>query len=702
MPVEGRGVQVASKPDSGLPFLGIVSGDRRRTHAEVADRVARIAGGLHKLGVKQGDSVCILMRNDIAFIEAAYAAMRLGAYGVPVNWHFKPEEINYILGDSGTSVLIAHADMLHQLREAIPAGVTVLSVPTPPEILATYRIDRDHMSTPDFATDFETWLAQQTPYDGPVVPQPSNMIYTSGTTGNPKGVRRDAPTPEQMAAAERMRGLIYGLKPGARALLPGPLYHSAPNSFGLRAGRLGGALVIMPRFEPEEFLRLIERERIDTIFMVPTMFIRLMRLPDEVRRKYDMSSLRHVIHAAAPCPPDVKRAMIEWWGPVIYEFYGSTESGAVTFANSEDALKKPGTVGKISPGAELRFVGDDGRVLPQGEIGEIYSRISSNPDFTYHNKPAKRVEIERDGFITSGDVGYIDADGYVFICDRKRDMVISGGVNIYPAEIEAVLQAVPGVHDCAVFGIPDAEFGEALMAVVEPQPGVTLEVADIRARLKAVARRLQGAKTRRNPVQPAAGGFRQDLQAPPARSLLGAGGAKDLREGTGPPPSSSCAAAKKLQTWACRAFSGELNMSPQAMPSMPAEAQTAHRRRQALEEDTRLRNDIRLLGRILGDTVRDQEGADVFDLVERIRQTSIRFHRDEDRKARSELEQILDGMSISKTVLIVRAFSYFSHLANIAEDQNTIRQMRTRSAAKGAPRAGALADTLAHGAGRGS
>ena len=205
--------------------------------------------------------------------------------------------------------------------------------------------------------------------------------------------------------------------------------------------------------------------------MVPTMFIRLMKLPEDVRKKYDVSSLRHIIHAAAPCPADVKRAMIEWWGPVIYEFYGSTESSAVTFATSEDALKKPGTVGKISPGAELRFIGDDGRVLPAGEIGEIYSRMAGMPDFTYHNKPEKRAEIDRDGFITSGDVGYIDEDGYVFICDRKRDMVISGGVNIYPAEIESVLHAVPGVHDCAVFGIPDAEFGEALMAVVEPQAG---------------------------------------------------------------------------------------------------------------------------------------------------------------------------------------------------------------------------------------
>jgi long-chain acyl-CoA synthetase len=273
--------------------------------------------------------------------------------------------------------------------------------------------------------------------------------------------------------------------------LPGPLYHSAPNAFGLRAGRLGGALVLMPRFEPEEFLALIEAQRIDTIFMVPTMFIRLMKLPQTVRSRYDMSSLRHVIHAAAPCPPEVKRAMIAWWGPVIHEFYGSTESGAVTFASSADALNKPGTVGRIAPGAELRFVGDDGELLPQGAVGEIYSRIAGLPDFTYHNRPEKRAEIERDGFITSGDVGYIDADGYVFICDRKRDMVISGGVNIYPAEIEAALHGFPGVHDCAVFGIPDDEFGEALMAVVELQPGVTLDVAAIRAGLKT---RLAGYK----------------------------------------------------------------------------------------------------------------------------------------------------------------------------------------------------------------
>ena len=464
--------------------IGIVSGTRVASHDGVADRARRIAGGLQALGVTAGDCVAILMRNDIACIEAAYGVAALGAYAVPVNWHFKPDEIEYVLKDSGAKVLFGHADLLHPLKGSIPRSVTVISVATPPEILASYKIDLALLAKPTFADELENWLVRQKPYDGPAQPQPQNMIYTSGTTGNPKGVRRSAPTPAQAANAEAMRALIYGLKPNARAVLPGPFYHSAPNSFALRAGRLGGVLVLMPRFDPEHFLRIVDEEKIDTIFMVPTMFIRLLKLPEDVRKRYDMSSLRHIIIAAAPCPPEVKREMIAWWGPVIYEFYGSTESGAVTFANSQDALTKPGTVGKIAPGAELRFYSDDGKQVAQGAVGEIYSRIAGNPDFTYHNKPEKRAEIDRDGFITSGDVGYIDDDGYVFISDRKRDMVISGGVNIYPAEIEAVLHGLPGVHDCAVFGVPDAEFGETLMAAVEPQPGVELDIDAIRGQLR--------------------------------------------------------------------------------------------------------------------------------------------------------------------------------------------------------------------------
>jgi long-chain acyl-CoA synthetase len=465
---------------------GIISGSRTHRFDDVEQRVMLMAGGLHALGVRAGDCVCILMRNDIAFIEASYAVMTLGGYAVPINWHFKPEEVDYILRDTATCVLIGHADLLDAKRDVIPDNLVLLSIPTPPEIADNYPIKPSSNNPPRGAEDLDRWLSRQTPYSGPKLPQPQSMIYTSGTTGRPKGVRRQAPTAAQVASNEAMRARIYGLKPGARALLPGPLYHSAPNAFALRAGRLGGALFLMPRFDAEGLLQLVQQQAIDTIFMVPTMFVRLLKLPAIIREKYDVSSLRHVVHAAAPCPPDVKQAMMNWWGPVIYEYYGSTESGAVTFATPEDALRKPGTVGKIVHGAELRFLDDAGNILPSGEIGEIYSHSAGSPDFSYHNKPEKRIEIERDGFITSGDVGYVDEDGYVFISDRKRDMVISGGVNIYPAEVEAALHGLPGVRDCAVFGIPDDEFGEALMAVIEPQPGTTVDVAVIRIQLKSI------------------------------------------------------------------------------------------------------------------------------------------------------------------------------------------------------------------------
>jgi long-chain acyl-CoA synthetase len=441
----------------------------------------RVASGLAALGVKPGDCVAILMRNDAPFLAVTYGVMRLGAYAVPLNWHFKGEEIAYILADCGARALFGHADLLAGIQNHLPAGLPVFDVPVPPHIRASYGGGpRDAVPG---ATDFAPWVADQPEHAGPVPPAPTSMIYTSGTTGNPKGVRRQTPTDDVVEKLNALRATIYGLKPGIRACLPGPLYHSAPNSFGLRAGRIGDLLVLMERFDAEGLLRLIDAERIDTIFMVPTMFIRLLKLPEETRRKYDVSSLRHIIHAAAPCPADVKAAMIAWWGPVIWEFYGGTESGPVTFASSADALLKPGTVGRASPGAELRILDENNRILPAGEIGEIYSRIDCYPDFTYHNNPEKRREIDRDGFITCGDIGYLDADGYLFISDRKRDMVISGGVNIYPAEIESVLHAMPGVHDCAVFGIPDADYGEALMAVVEPREAVVLTPEAIRAHL---------------------------------------------------------------------------------------------------------------------------------------------------------------------------------------------------------------------------
>ena len=460
---------------------GVVSASGFRPFDALERRVRQIASGLEALGTGPGDCVALLMRNDAPFLEVSYAVMRLGAYAVPLNWHFKAGEIAYILADCGARALFVHEDLLAGIADALPPHLAVFAVAPPAGLLEAYGVAPVKQPIPRF----EPWLETLPEHPGPALPGPMSMIYTSGTTGVPKGVRRLAQTPEQTAVLDALKALVYGLKPGIRALLPGPLYHAAPNSFGLGSGRIGDLLVLMERFEPEALLRIIEQEAIDTVFMVPTMFIRLLKLPPEVRRRYDVSSLRFVIHAAAPCPADVKTAMLQWWGPVIYEFYGGTESGPVSFVTPGEALKKPGTVGRASPGALIRILDGDGRELPQGSVGEIFSRIEGYPDFTYHNKDALRADVEQDGFITCGDMGYLDQDGYLFICDRRRDMVISGGVNIYPAEIEGVLHGMDGVHDCAVFGIPDAEFGEALMAVVEPTEGAALSPDAIRAHLSA-------------------------------------------------------------------------------------------------------------------------------------------------------------------------------------------------------------------------
>jgi long-chain acyl-CoA synthetase len=462
---------------------GLVSGARRLSQEALDARVRQVAAGLAALDVGPGECVAILMRNDIAFMEAAYAAQTLGAYAVPINWHFKAEEIVYILTDCATSVLIGHADLLAPVAADIPAHITLIAAATPPEVAQAYGLAPVAAAAVPCAQDYEAWLERQVPYAGKMQMPSLTMFYTSGTTGHPKGVRRPAPTPQQMRAIERMRRDLLGILPGIRSVVPGPLYHSAPNAFAMHAGRVGELMVLMPRFNPMGLLALIERERLDTMFMVPTMFIRLLKLPEEARLRFDVSSLRFVIHAAAPCPHDVKRAMIDWWGPVINEFYGSTESGAVTLATSADTLAKPGSVGRAVEDAEVRILDDAGRSLPAGEVGEIFTRFAELPDFTYHNRPDERVKVDRDGFITSGDVGYLDKDGYLFLCDRKRDMVISGGVNIYPAEIEGVLHGAPGVKDCAVFGIPDAEFGEKLMAVVEPLEGSALATEDLGAYL---------------------------------------------------------------------------------------------------------------------------------------------------------------------------------------------------------------------------
>ncbi|MEZ5763692.1 MAG: AMP-binding protein [Xanthobacteraceae bacterium] len=290
---------------------------------------------------------------------------------------------------------------------------------------------------------------------------------------------------------EETRRDVYGVAPGGRILIPGPLYHGVPNGIAISAALVADLLVLMPRFEPEQLLALIERHRIESVFMVPTMFVRLLALPAEVRTRYDLTSLRFVLHAAAPCPVDIKRRMIEWLGPVVNEFYGGTESGPIAFSDSASWLRRPGTVGRVLDRAVLRVLDENGNDCPAGVPGEIFARLSHYPDFTYHGQEQKRREIEREGLITLGDIGYYDEDGFLFLCDRKRDMVIIGGANVYPAEIESVLTAMPGVKDCAVFGVPDAEYGESLLALVELHPDVSFGSTEVMAFLRE---RLSGFK----------------------------------------------------------------------------------------------------------------------------------------------------------------------------------------------------------------
>jgi long-chain acyl-CoA synthetase len=465
------------------PFLQL--GEEVLTRAAMLGHAARAASGFSALGVGAGDAVALLLRNDLPFFEACFGAGSIGAYAVPFNWHATAHEVAYLLRDCGARVLVAHADLLGRVEAAIPPEVTVLAVEPSPALRRAHQLIPASCRLRPGMVAWRDWLARQPPWQGTASSPPQSIIYTSGTTGRPKGVRRQRPTAEQLIHIEVARRTILGIEPGARVLLPGPIYHSAPNSYGIGAARVAERLVLMARFEPEEMLRLIERHRIEAVLMVPTMFVRLLKLPEVVRRRYDVTSLRFVIHAAAPCPVDVKRAMIDWWGPVINEFYGGTETGTISFCSSAEWLAHPGTVGRVVDQARLAILDDDGRPCPVGIPGEIFMRLAYLPEFTYHGQDEKRHEVERDGLITLGDVGYVDAGGYLYLCDRKRDMAIIGGTNVYPAEIEGVLVAMAGVRDCAVFGIPDAEYGEALMAVVEPEPGAGIDAGSVHEYLRS-------------------------------------------------------------------------------------------------------------------------------------------------------------------------------------------------------------------------
>lgn len=447
-------------------------------------RALRAARGFDSLGVREGDAVALLMRNDFAFFEAQQAAAALGAYAVPINWHGKPEEVLYIINDVKPRVLVAHADLLAPLRHRIPTETAVITVPTPPEAQRSFALSDAAVGMPADALEWNGWLEAIAPWDGPPRRSRATMIYTSGTTGRAKGVKREAATPEQAAAYVELLRSVYGLQPGVRALIGGPLYHASPNAYARQALPICELLVMQTRFDAEAVLAAIERHRISHMVAVPTMFVRMLKLPEAVRRRYDLRSLIWVTHTGAPCSAETKKALMDWWGPVVYETYGGTEVGTATLSTPEDGQAFPGSVGRPTPGTRMALYGEDGQPVAPGEVGEIYVRVPAYADFTYHNDPEKRKEVERDGLISCGDVGYVKGD-HLYLCDRRSDMVISAGVNIYPAEIEAVLLQCPLVRDCAVFGIPDEEMGESLAAAIEPMPGTDPDSDEIRGFLEA-------------------------------------------------------------------------------------------------------------------------------------------------------------------------------------------------------------------------
>jgi long-chain acyl-CoA synthetase len=447
---------------------GIVSGQRYLSPQALEHNASRAASALHSVGVWQGDVVALLLRNDFAFFEATRGATLLGATTVPLNWHMSAEEIAYVLDDCDAKVLIAHSDLLTEAVLAVCGSREVIAVESPPEVAEAFQLSTQHCKAPSALPEWYQWLSAFEPWSEEPRALSSPMFYTSGTSGMPKGVLRKPVAPEIAGRAMKRSSDAWGLgDPGMRSIMTGPLYHSAPNAYGIGVVRGGGLLILQPRFDAEDMLATIERFGITHLHMVPTMFVRLLKLPESVRRAYDLSSLKHVAHGAAPCPRDVKAEMIEWWGPVIYEYYAMTETGIIAICNSEEWLTHQGTVGRPPEGIDIQIWDEQGNRCAVGVPGQICVSSETTPYVAYHRAEQKTADMRIGNYIATGDVGYLDEDGFVYISDRISDMVISGGVNIYPAEIEKVLVSMPSVRDCAVFGVPDKEFGERLVSVVE-------------------------------------------------------------------------------------------------------------------------------------------------------------------------------------------------------------------------------------------
>ncbi|MCZ1071985.1 AMP-binding protein [Rhodococcus sp. A5(2022)] len=465
---------VATTPDK--PAIVRPATGESLTYRQLDENSVRLAKYLRAAGLEPGDHIALISDNDLRVMEVYWAALRSGLYITVVNWHLTPSEAAYVVNDCGAKVLVASAGA----ATAIDTGTE-----------AYPNVDRRLVYggvLPGFDDYSEALAAFDT---SPLESQPrgQDMLYSSGTTGRPKGIEpklpegqvQDVPDPYTAGFAP-----MYGFDADTVYLCPAPLYHAAPLRFCGTIQSVGGTVILMDRFEPEEALALIDRYRVTHSQWVPTMFVRMLKLPEEVRGRYDVSSLKVAIHAAAPCPPEIKRAMIEWWGPVVYEYYASTEGAGATFIDSQQALAHPGSVGRDGVMGIVHICDDEGRELPTGAVGTVWWEGDEHP-FRYHNDPEKTRQAthpDHPTWTTSGDIGYLDEERYLYLTDRAAFTIISGGVNIYPQESENVLTLHPKVYDVAVIGVPNEEMGEEVKAVVqladgvEPGPEVERELLD--------------------------------------------------------------------------------------------------------------------------------------------------------------------------------------------------------------------------------
>ena len=457
-----RGMAVAYWAANHPDAPAVVERDRVSTFAELNAQANRLVRALRRRGVRPGAGIALLCANRTEFVEVVAAADRAGLRLTPVNWHLTADEAGYIVDDCEAGAVIADARFgeVAAAASAHAASVTV------------------RLAIGGDVDGFETYTDALAPEVDDDIDDPcigTRMLYTSGTTGRPKGVHRDDSTAAPGAVTAATLAWASGYRPGRGQLhlCTGPLYHAAPLQLSLVVPQTGGVgVVLMDGWSAEETLELIERHRVTHTHMVPTMFHRLLSLPADVKERHDLSSLSFVVHGAAPCPVPVKQAIIEWWGPIVAEYYAATE-GAGTVVLSDEWLQRPGTVGRPETSDHILILDDDGNPCAPREVGTVYLKAPSEGRFDYFKDGDKTAGAYRGGHYTLGDVGYLDEEGYLFLTDRSANLIISGGVNIYPAEVEAVLINHPAVGDVGVIGVADTDWGEEVVAVVEPQPGVT-------------------------------------------------------------------------------------------------------------------------------------------------------------------------------------------------------------------------------------